>query len=176
MNIKEFVKNNVTINKNDNSINTLLEIEHEGEWNLARKAEYKNVIYKIPGENIFLQVKYGRTGNYHNGYENIKPTFDFVSKVVTEKTVFEEITDLEEVSAKFKETYFDEYDETKLSPIYQSGWKKADKANYFDSVYNISGVLLKQTLIGDSDYTALVEYSIVEKKNIQKISFEKIEV
>lgn len=176
MNVKDFVKQYISINKEDNSIQTSLILELEGEWKLARKSEYRNDIYKTDYPDLFLQVTFGRSGSYHSGYENSKPTFDFVSKQIEDKVVYDAIGDQKNIALELKEKHFDKYDETKLEPIYESGWQRAEKSNYYELVYLIDYKLLKQTLFGNSDYTELVEYDIVKKEIIQEVHFQKIKV
>ena len=176
MNVKEFVKQHISINKEDNTIQTELPIELEGEWELARKSEYKKVFYKTDDPNLFLQVTFGRSGSYHSGYETVKPVFDYALKQIENKTVYTDIKEQKNVALALKEKHFDKYDETKIEPIYESGWQRAEKVNYYETVYLIEDKLLKQTLFGNSDYTELVEYDIVKKEEIQETYFQKIKV
>lgn len=60
-------------------------------------------------------------------------------------------------------------------PVYDSGdWKYAHKAHYWETVFDVEGVLFKRTLIGNSDWTEFVEYEIVEKKEEDVVSFVKV--
>lgn len=175
--IKELVKSHVSVSKDKSDVQVSLNQVKEGEWELARKSEFKRDVYAIPNESdLFLEVKLNRVGEYHSNYTYGKPAFELVEKK-TERVVSYPATanfDKERVK-ELKEKYFNNNDETTLTPVYDSGsWKYAHKAHYWESVFEVDGFLLKQTLIGNSDWTEFVEYEIVNKKEEDIVSFNKV--
>lgn len=174
MNIKELVKNHVVVNADKSEVSVSLDKVHEGEWELARKAEYKKEIYAIPDSELFLEVRLSRAGEYHSDYQYGKPTYELVEKVMTHVVSYPVVPGQEEKAQALKAANFDRYDETSLTPVYDGDWKSANKANYLETVYDIEGVLLKRTLIGNSDWTEFVEYEVVQKKEEDVVSFRKV--
>lgn len=172
--IKAIVKSHVTIHPENHSAEVSLVKVQDGEWELARKAEYKRDVYAIPDTDVFLEVCFARSGTYHSGYTFDKPKFSLVEKTSKNVVSYPAIPSLTGQISHLKETHFDNNDETKLIPIYESGWVYAHKASIFESVYDIGGILFKQTLYGNSDWTDLVEYAVVDKIEETLVSYKKI--
>jgi hypothetical protein len=80
---------------------------------------------------------------------------------------------LSDQAAALKEEHFDQNDETQLIPVYTSGWVAEHKINSYESVYDMGGLLLKQTLYGNSDWTEFVEYDIVDKLEETVVTYKK---
>lgn len=174
MNIKELVKNHVVVNADKSEVVVSLNKVKEGEWELARKSEYKKDVYAIPNSELFFEVRLSRTGEYHSDYQYGKPTYELVEKTVAHVISYPAISGQEEKAQALKAAHFDRNDETTLTPVYDGDWKYANKINYLETVYDIEGLLLKRTLLGNSDWTEFVEYEIVEKKEEDIISFSKV--
>lgn len=175
--IKELIKSHVSVSKDKSDVQVSLNQVKEGEWELARKSEFKRDVYAIPNEsNLFLEVKLSRAGEYHSDYTYGKPTFELVEKKTEHVISYPAVINFDKEKAKeLKEAHFNNHDETKLTPVYDSGaWKYAHKAHYWESVFDIDGILLKQTLIGNCDWTEFVEYEIVQKKEEDIVSFIKV--
>lgn len=161
--LKSFVKSHFTVIDDNTSVESDLEKVHDGKWELARKSEYKRDVFSIPGEDVFVEVCFSRSGTYHIGYTYTKPKFSIVQKTTEHVISYPAILTLRSQAETLKDTYFDCYDETKLQPVYESGWVCEEKVNVYEKVYNIDGVLFKQTLYGNSDWTEFVTYDIVSK-------------
>jgi hypothetical protein len=159
--LKNIINENFIILPDNTSVKTTLTQVKEGEWELARKSEYKRDVFSLD-DNTFIEVCFSRHGNYHTEYVYLKPEFSIVLQHSKKEISYTEIKSLKSKAEELKNLYFNDND-TDLKEIYSSGWKKADKVNYFDTVYEVDGLLLKQTLYGNSDWTELVDYSIVEK-------------
>lgn len=172
--IKAIEKEHFQKSVDNESVITSLNKISDGEWKLLVKYESRSEIYELPNSDLFVEVTFSRAGNYHQGYEYFKPTFSIVNKNIHTKTVFTEIKELESKAYELKFKYFDKHDETKLIPDITTGWQYEHKMSYFDSIYSIDGYLLKQTLCGNSDWTELVLYSIVEKEDKTIIKYNKI--
>ena len=172
--IKAIVKSHVTIHPENHSAEVSLVKVQDGEWELARKAEHKRDVYAIPDTDVFLEVCFARSGTYHSGYTFDKPKFSLVEKVSKNVVSYPAIAALAAQASALKDAHFDKNDETKLTAIYESGWVYADKVNAFESVYDIGGVLFKQTLYGNSDWTDLIEYAIVDKLEETVVSYKKV--
>ena len=142
--IKELVKSHVSVNKDKSDVQVSLNQVKEGEWELARKSEFKRDVYAIPNENnLFLEVKLSRAGDYHSDYTYGKPTFELVEKKTEHVVSYPAIANFDKAKIKeLKEKYFDNNDET--------------------------------TLIGNCDWTEFVEYEIVQKKEEDIVSFIKV--
>lgn len=171
--IKKIVKSFVSVNQENNFVEVNLKKVNDGEWKLSKKFEYKNDVYEIPDSELFFEVCLVRFGTYHSGYTYDKPKFNLVTKSTKKVVSYPAIASLSDQSLELKEKYFDKNDDTKLIPIYTSGWVYHDKVNSYESVYNIDGVLFKQTLYGNSDWTEIIEYSIVEKVEETVVSYKK---
>lgn len=176
INIKDLVKYHVSVNKNKSEVDVSLNKVHEGEWQLARKTEFKKDVYAIPESDLFLEVRLNRAGEYHTDYIYGKPTYELVEKSISHVISYPAIRNFDkEKVVELKNKYFDKEDQTTLNTVYDSGdWKYANKINYWESVFNIEGLLLKRTLLGNSDWTEFVEYELVEKKEEDIISFKKV--
>lgn len=174
--LKDIVKKHVSVSKDNQEVNVSLELVVENDWKSERKSEYKTKIYAIENEDeLFLEVKIGRSGDYHSEYTYSKPTFNLVEKTVKNKISYPIIQSTPEEIECLKSKYFDKYDSTDLKPIYDSeNWQREGKSSHFESVYNINGVLFKQTLFGNEDWTEFVDYDIVERKEELVTSFKKI--
>lgn len=168
--LKEFIKANVTINE-EKEIQVNLKKVQDGEWVLARKSEYKQDVYMIDDSKLYFEVVLNRSGAYHSGYSYGKPKFNFVERYMEKETNYPVVQGLKEKALELQKEYFDKDDDTKLTPVYESGWVYAEKVHTFESVYEVDGVLLKQTLYGNSDWTEFVEYDIVEKLEESNIKF-----
>lgn len=171
--LKTLVKSHVTVDTDYTSAIVTLSMVKEGEWALARKSEYKKDIYAIPDSDEFLEVCFSRSGTYHSGYSFEKPTFSLVSKRVSHKVEYVELQAFKDKAVELKSLHFDDNDETQLKPIFESGWVYADKINIYDSIFEIDGLLFKQTLCGNSDWTEFVAYSVVEKKEFDEVTYKK---
>ena len=171
--LKTLIKQHVSVNPDNTSAVVMLEKVHEGDWELARKSEYKRDIYYIPNSEHFLEVCFSRSGSFHSSYTYDKPKFSFVIKKVISVVEYPSIINNEPLAAQLQSEHFDKNDETTLQPLYCSGWVYAGKVHMFESVYDIDGQLLKQTLYGNSDWTELVEYSVVDKVEKQIITYKK---
>ena len=171
--LKDIVKNHVVVNSDKSDITVSLNKVKEGEWEIARKAEYKKDVYAIPENELFLEVCLHRAGEYHSDYVYGKPTYQLVKKIVKHVVLYPAISGFsKEKALELKNKYFNKDDETELVSVYDSGsWKRAHKIQYWETVYDIEGVLLKRTLLGNSDWTEFVEYEIVEKKEEDVVSF-----
>ncbi len=174
--IKKLVKTHVSVSKDKSEVQVSLNQVKEGGWELARKSEFKKDVYAIPESDLFLEVRLNRSGAYHSDYVYGKPTFDLVERKEQNVISYPAVHNFDKNKVQeLKEKYFDKNDETTLTPLYDSGdWKYAHKAYYWESVFNVDGVLLKRTLIGNSDWTEFVEYEIVEKKEDSVVSFTKV--
>lgn len=171
--LKDLVKEHIQIIENYSILSDLDRV-CEGEWRLARKAEYQDVVFAVPGENYFLQVTLTRTGHYHSGFEYGKPTYCLVEREECKQVVFTVITDKQARADELKAAYFDGNDDTTLTPVFESGWDRHDKVNSYSKLYEVEGESLLQTLYGNSDWTELVEYAIVEKGEEAIVSYKKI--
>lgn len=174
--LKALVKNHVSVSKDKSEVQVSLNQVKEGQWELARKSEFKKDVFSIPESDLFLEVKLNRAGAYHSNYQYGKPTFELVEKKTEHVISYPAIKGFNKEKIKeIKEKYFDKDDETTLMPVYDSGdWKYAHKAHYWETVFDVEGVLFKRTLIGNSDWTEFVEYEIVEKKEEDVVSFVKV--
>lgn len=171
--LKAIVKQTVVVNADNTGVIVSLKKVHDGEWELARKAEYKRDVFAIPDADVFLEVCFARSGTYHSGYTYIKPTFNLVKKTTKQVVSYPDIDSLKHQAETLKAEYFDHNDDTQLEPVYTSGWVSEHKINSYESVYDIGGVLFKQTLYGNSDWTEFVEYSIVNKLEETVVSYKK---
>lgn len=171
--LKALVRKTVVVNLDNTGVVVALEKTHEGEWELARKSEYKRDIFIIPDADVFLEVCFSRSGTYHSGYTYDKPKFSLVKKTTEDVVSYPAIDALKNQADSLKAEHFDQNDDTQLKPIYTSGWVSEHKINSYESVYDIGGVLLKQTLYGDSDWTEFVEYAIVDKHEETVVSYKK---
>lgn len=172
--LKSIVKQYVAIDADNTSAVVMLEQVQDGEWELARKSEYKRDVFSIPEETVFLEVCFSRSGNYHSGYTYTKPTFNLVEKTTTQVVSYPPIVSLKQKANDLKDVHFDKNDDTTLEPIYASGWVREEKVHTYESVYELGEVLFKQTLYGNSDWTEFVEYDIVDKFEETAISYNKI--
>lgn len=168
--LKDFVKANVVVTK-DNDIQVSLKNIHAGDWELARKSEYKQDVYMIDDNEVYFEVVRSRSGTYHSGYTYGKPKFNFVERFSDKEISYPVVKELKEKALELQKEYFDK-DDTELTPIYESGWDYAEKVHTFESVYEINGLLFKQTLYGNSDWTEFVEYDVVEKLEEDVITFK----
>lgn len=172
--LKALVKQTVVVNADNTGVVVALKKAHDGEWELARKSEYKRDVFIIPEADVFLEVCFSRSGTYHSGYTYAKPTFSLVEKTSQVVTSYPAVDALKTQADELKAAHFDKNDDTTLTPIYESGWVSGHKANSYESVYDIGGVLFKQTLYGNSDWTDFVEYAIVDKREETVVSYKKI--
>lgn len=171
--LKSFVKSNFTVSDDNTAVASALEKVQDGEWELARKSEYKRDVFSVPGQDIFIEACLARSGAYHSGYTYVKPTFNLVRKVTEQVISYPEQVALKSSANALKYAHFNQHDETTLVPVYESGWVREEKINTYESVYDIDGVLFKQTLYGNSDWTEFVDYSIVQKVEKTVITYKK---
>lgn len=171
--LKALVKQVVVINADNTGVVVALKKVQNGEWELARKSEYKRDVFAIPEEEVFLEVCFTRSGTYHSGYTYDKPKFNLVTKSTKKVVSYPAIPSLNHQATALKEEYFDKNDDTQLVPIYTSGWVAHHKVNSYESVYDIGGLLFKQTLYGNSDWTEIIEYAIVDKLEETVVSYKK---
>lgn len=169
--LKALVKQHVSVNADNSTAVVTLENVQEGDWQLARKSEYKRDVFAIPDSDLFLDVCLARSGTYHSGYTYGKPKFSLVTKTTENVVSYPELPNLKDKAEALKAAHFDD-DDTQLVPVYVSGWVSGHKANSYESVYEIDGVLFKQTLYGNSDWTEFVDYAIVEKLEETVICYE----
>lgn len=169
--LKEFVKTSVFVTKDNHIQVNLKNCIHDGDWELARKSQYKQDVYLIDGEDFYFEVVRSRSGDYHSGYTYGKPKFNFVERFSDKAISYPVDGSLKEKALELQKEYFDK-DDTELTPIYESGWAYAEKVHTFESVYEINGLLLKQTLYGNSDWTEFVEYDVVKKLEEDVITFK----
>ena len=172
--LKALVKQTVVVNADNTGVVVALKKAHDGEWVLARKSEYKRDVFIIPESDVFLEVCFSRSGTYHSGYIYAKPTFSLVEKTSQQVTSYPAVAALKSQADALKAAHFDKNDDTTLVPVYESGWVSGHKANSYESVYDIGGILFKQTLYGTSDWTDFVEYAIVDKREDTVVSYKKI--
>lgn len=171
--LKSLVKQAVIVNADNTGVIVSLEKVHDGEWELARKAEYKRDVFAIPDSDVFLEVCFARSGTYHSGYTYDKPKFNLVTKTTKQVVSYPAIASLKPQAEALKAEHFDQNDDTQLAPIYTSGWVAEHKINSYESVYDMGGLLLKQTLYGNSDWTEFVEYDIVDKLEETVVTYKK---
>lgn len=171
--LKSLVKQVVVINADNTGVVVALKKVQDGEWELARKSEYKRDVFAIPQEDVFLEVCFARSGTYHSGYTYDKPKFNLVTKTTKQVVSYPSIASLKPQAEALKAEHFDQYDDSPLEPVYQSGWVYADKIHVCECVFDIGGVLLKKTLYGNSDWTEFVEYDIVDKLEETVITYKK---
>lgn len=171
--LKALVKQTVVVNADNTGVIVSLKKVHDGEWELARKAEYKRDVFAIPDADVFLEVCFARSGTYHSGYTYDKPKFNLVTKSTKTVVSYPAIKSLSDQAAALKEEHFDQNDETQLVPVYTSGWVSHHKINSYESVYDLGGLLLKQTLYGNSDWTEIIEYAVVDKREETVVSYKK---
>lgn len=172
--LKSLVKQYVTLDPDNTSAVVNLDKVQDGEWQLSRKAEYKSDVYSIPETDLFLEIRFARSGNYHSGYTYVKPQFSIVTKKTEQVVSYPDLPDSKEKADALKSIHFDENDDTKLTPVYTSGWGYGDKVNSYESVYDIDGVLFKQTMYGNSDWTEIVDYAIVQRQEETVVSYKKL--
>jgi len=170
--LKEFVKTSVFVTKDNHIQVNLKNCIHDGDWELARKSQYKQDVYLIDGEDFYFEVVRSRSGDYHSGYTYGKPKFSFVERFSDKEISYPVDASLKEKALELQKEYFDKNDDTELTPVYESGWVYAEKVHTFESVYEIDGLLLKQTLYGNSDWTEFVEYDVVTKLEEDVITFK----
>jgi hypothetical protein len=171
--LKAIVKSHVTLSPaNDTAVVTLEKVQ-DGEWELARKSEYKRDVFAIPQEDVFFEVCFARSGTYYSGYTYDKPKFNLVTKTTKQVVSYPAIASLKKQAEALKAEHFDQYDDSPLEPVYQSGWVYAAKVHVCECVFDIGGVLLKKTLYGNSDWTEHVEYDIVDKLEETIVTYKK---
>lgn len=171
--LKELVKQVVVVNADNTGVVVALKKVQDGEWELARKSEYKRDVFAIPQKDVFLEVCFARSGTYHSGYTYDKPKFNLVTKTTEQVVSYPAIASLKSQAEALKAEHFDKYDDSPLEPVYQSGWVYADKVHICECVFDIGGVLLKKTLYGNADWTELVEYDIVDKLEETVVTYKK---
>lgn len=164
--VEKYVKNKNSID----DISVSLNLEKRIDWkHFEEKIEIMQDIYSLPDSSNFLAVCFYRSGDYHSDYFYEIPVFKIVKKLpLVEIISYKEKSDSESVALaeNFSEKYV-KGNEDKLIQVYNSnGWIKDGKTSYWDVIYDLNGVLLKETLIGDENWTDLTIYRIVEKEKV----------